>query len=389
MQAPTTSRKDGVYAYISLTLRDGSDTLEEDEAEQLIALSDPAEKAGIEVAAGAYLGSAVSSPGTESSELVGIAVAIIVLLFAFGTAAAMPIPILTAIFGLSAGLSLIGLLGHVVSVPSIAATLGTMLGLGVGIDYALFIVTRHRGFMAEGHDVREAAARATATSGGAVLFAGSTVVIALLSLYFSGLPIVRALGYSAAIVVAVSVTTALTLLPAVLSLLGERINSLKLPFGGHPHDDQPHGWARWAREVGKRPWLAAVAGIAILVALALPAARHHPRPARRRPLSEGHADQAVLRPAHEGLRRRVRTARCSSRSSSIRPPSRTRRSSIRSRPSSRSSNSRRSRSTSSRRRRQPSPASRRRPSRPGRRRRNSRSSRSRSSSSNRPQATRG
>ena len=262
--------KDGVYAYISLTLRDGSDTLEEDEAEQLIALSDPAEKAGIEVAAGAYLGSAVSSPGTESSELVGIAVAIIVLLFAFGTAAAMPIPILTAIFGLSAGLSLIGLLGHVVSVPSIAATLGTMLGLGVGIDYALFIVTRHRGFMAEGHDVREAAARATATSGGAVLFAGGTVVIALLSLYFSGLPIVRALGYSAAIVVAVSVTTALTLLPAVLSLLGERINSLKLPFGGHPHDDQPHGWARWAREVGKRPWVAAVAGIAILVALALP-----------------------------------------------------------------------------------------------------------------------
>ena len=262
--------KDGKYAYINLSLRDGQDTLDEDEAEDLIALADPAEKQGIEVAAGAYLGNEVSNPGTESSEALGIAVAIVVLLFAFGTAAAMPIPILTAIFGLSAGLSLIGLLGHLISVPSLAATLGTMLGLGVGIDYALFIVTRHRGFMAEGHEVHEAAARATATSGGAVLFAGGTVVIALLSLFFSGLPIVRALGYSAAIVVAVAVVTALTLLPAVLGLLGERINSLKLPFGGHPHDDQPHGWARWARGVGKRPWTAAIAGLAILIALALP-----------------------------------------------------------------------------------------------------------------------
>ncbi len=262
--------KDALYAYISLNLRPGPDDLDEGEAEALIALAEPAVKQDIEVAAGAYLGSAVSKPSTESSEAIGIAVAIIVLLFAFGTAAAMPIPILTAIFGLAAGLSLVGLLGHVISVPTIAATLGTMLGLGVGIDYALFIVTRHRGFMAEGHEVEESAARATATSGGAVLFAGGTVVIALLSLYFSGLPIVRALGYSAAIVVAVSVVTALTLLPAVLGLLGERIDSLKLPFGGHPHDDQPHGWARWARGVGKRPWVAAVAGLVILAALALP-----------------------------------------------------------------------------------------------------------------------
>jgi len=262
--------KDAKYAYIALSLKDGQDTLDEDEADALIALSEPAERQGIEVAAGAYLGNEVSNPGTESSEALGIAVAIVVLLFAFGTAAAMPIPILTAIFGLATGLSLIGLLGHLVSVPTLAATLGTMLGLGVGIDYALFIVTRHRGFMAEGYDVRESAARATATSGGAVLFAGGTVVVALLSLYFSGLPIVRSLGYSAALVVAVAVVTALTLLPAVLSLLGERINSLKLPFGGHPHDDQPHGWARWARGVGKRPWLAALAGLAILIALALP-----------------------------------------------------------------------------------------------------------------------
>ena len=193
------------------------------------------------------------------------------LLFAFGTAAAMPIPILTAIFGLSAGLSLIGLLGHLSRSRRSRATLGTMLGLGVGIDYALFIVTRHRGFMAEGHDVREAAARATATSGGAVLFAGGTVVIALLSLYFSGLPIVRALGYSAAIVVAVAVATALTLLPAVLGLLGDRINSLKLPV----RRAIPTTISRTAGRAGPAGSAsdrgsAAIAGIAILVALALP-----------------------------------------------------------------------------------------------------------------------
>jgi RND superfamily putative drug exporter len=182
----------------------------------------------------------------------------------------MPLPILTAIFSLSAGLSLIGLLGHVIAVPSIAATLGTMIGLGVGIDYALFIITRHREFLAEGFEPEESVARATATSGGAVMFAGSTVVIALLCLYFGGIPLVRALGYSAAIVVAVSVAGALTLLPAVLGLLGERINSLKLPFGGHPADDRPHGWARWAREVGKRPWPAATLGLIILAALAIP-----------------------------------------------------------------------------------------------------------------------
>ena len=98
-----------------------------------------------------------------------------------------------------------------------------MLGLGVGIDYALFIVTRHLGFMKEGHSPQESAARAAATAGGAVLFAGSTVVVALLALYFGGIPIVRALGYSSAIVVAVAIVAALTLLPALLGLVGERI----------------------------------------------------------------------------------------------------------------------------------------------------------------------
>jgi RND superfamily putative drug exporter len=168
-------------------------------------------------------------------------------------------------------LALIGIFGHVISVPSIAPTLGTMIGLGVGIDYALFIVTRHLAFMKEGHPAHEAAARAAATAGGAVLFAGSTVVVALLALYFGGIPIVRALGYSSAIVVAVAIVAALTLLPALLGMIGDRIKKGHIPFAKGAHaDGHPHGWNRWAHFVGRHPWPAAVSGTLILVVLALP-----------------------------------------------------------------------------------------------------------------------
>ncbi len=141
----------------------------------------------------------------------------------------------------------------------------------MGIDYALFIVTRHRGFMEQGHPVDEAAARAVGTAGGAVVFAGGTVVIALCSLAVAQIPIVSALGYSAAIVVLIAVITAVTLLPALLSILGKRIDALRVPFLRPPaHDDRPHGWARWARGVGKRPLPAMLLGVGILLVLAIP-----------------------------------------------------------------------------------------------------------------------
>ncbi len=179
------------------------------------------EAAGLKVATGGYLGQAVSKPEVEQSELVGLAAAVVILLFTFGTVSAMALPIATAIVGLAIGLSAIGLLGHGIEVPTVGPTLGTMLGLGVGIDYALFIVTRHRGFIEQGHPPDEAAARAVATAGGAVVFAGGTVVIALCSLAVARIPIVSALGYSAAVVVLIAVITATTLLPALLSMLGE------------------------------------------------------------------------------------------------------------------------------------------------------------------------
>ena len=146
-----------------------------------------------------------------------------------------------------------------------------MIGLGVGIDYALFIVTRHKLQMRDGMEVRESIARATATAGGAVVFAGVTVVIALVSLLASGIPFVGTMGYSAAVAVLVAVMAATTLLPALLGALGLRINSLRVKLGRtHPDDHQPHGWARWARGVVARPWRSLVASSAILIVLSIP-----------------------------------------------------------------------------------------------------------------------
>jgi len=263
--------KDKTIGYISVTLKEGPSDLTEEEAEAVIDATSPASDAGLKVATGGYLGQAVSKSNTESSEAIGLAAAVVILLFAFGTATAMLLPIVTAVLGLVASLALIKLLGHVVDVPSIAPTLATMIGLGVGIDYALFIVTRHKLQLREGMEMRESIARATATSGGAVVFAGITVVIALVSLVASGIPFVGNMGYSAAVAVFVAVLAAISLLPALLGALGPRINSLRVHLGGtHPDDHQPHGWARWARGVAARPWRSLVASVGILVVLSVP-----------------------------------------------------------------------------------------------------------------------
>jgi RND superfamily putative drug exporter len=265
--------KDGKIGYISLTLRAGPDTLTEDRAEELIAVAAPAERAGIDTSAGGYLGQQASSPSTHASEALGILAAMVILLFTFGTAVAMAMPITTAILGVVIGLCAIALGGHAIEIPSVAPTLGTMIGLGVGIDYALFIVTRHRRGLHDGLDPDESVARACATSGSAVAFAGGTVVIALLSLRFADIPIVSALGYSAAIVVVVAVCVALTLLPTLLSLLGHRIESL--PIGRlHKPEQRDHKSAffeRMARFVGRHPWSSGVVAIIVMLALALPA----------------------------------------------------------------------------------------------------------------------
>jgi putative drug exporter of the RND superfamily len=288
--------RDERIGYLSLELRASPAELTDDEARRLFDLADAARAAGLRVAAGGYLGQDLSQPGSADSEAIGLLAAVVVLLATFGTVVAMGLPILTAIFGLGTGLSLIALLSQVAQVPSAALDLATMIGLGVGIDYSLFIVTRHRQQLTDGLELRESVARATATAGGAVVFAGATVTIALCSLLLARIPIVTQLGYVSAVAVLVAVLAAITLLPAALAWIGPRIDALPLRPArsrartpARPSRDAAtrppaaaaartsaspaSAWTRWARGVAARPWPALVAALLVIAALALPA-RH-------------------------------------------------------------------------------------------------------------------
>jgi len=263
--------KDQSTGYLAVGLAVSPGSLSVSQAQSIIdAAARPAQAAGLEVETGGQLGQKVSKPATESSELIGIIAAMVILTFTFGTVAAMALPIVSAVFGLAGTLAIIRMLGHVVAVPTVAPTLATMIGLGVGIDYSLFIVTRHFRGLDDGLELRESVARAAATSGGAVFFAGCTVTIALVSLAVAQIPLVTTMGLMAAIAVVVAVLAALTLLPALLSVLGPRIYSLRVRRPATDEQAQRGVWAKWAGEIGKRPLVAGLAALAILIPLAIP-----------------------------------------------------------------------------------------------------------------------
>jgi putative drug exporter of the RND superfamily len=242
---------------------------------RITAATAPAKAAGVELAYGGAVVDYADQPPEGNADLVGLLAAVVILLFAFGSVVAMGLPILTAVFGLAIGLSLISVVGAFTDVGSIAPTLATMIGLGVGIDYSLFIVTRYRENLAAGMDVEAAVGRSVATAGSAVIFAGSTVVIAICGLAVSGIQYVAFLGYMSAIVVAVMMFAAVTLLPAVIGLIGHRIDSLRVPsLLHHPNRDpapkSPTFWERWAVRVAEHKWPFAIVSVAILLVLASP-----------------------------------------------------------------------------------------------------------------------
>ena len=270
-QGASALSKDQSTGYLSVTLSVSSGAMSVDDAQTIInAAAKPAQAAGIQVETGGQLGQKVSKPSTESSELIGIIAAMVILTLTFGTVVSMLLPIINAILALACTLAIVRILSHVMTVSTVAPTLATMIGLGVGIDYALFIVTRHFRGLNDGLRMRESIARAAATSGGAVLFAGGTVTIALVSLAVANIPLVTTMGFMAAIAVVVAVLAALTLLPAMLSIVGPRINSLRV-HGGH-HEARPGQglWARWAAGIARRPIIAGLAALTILIPLAVP-----------------------------------------------------------------------------------------------------------------------
>jgi len=240
-------------------------------ADRLSAVVAPARAAGLQVELGGPLVEFTHLPEPRGSEVVGLAAAVIVLFLAFGSLAAMALPIVTALLGLGTSLAIVWLLSHAGDIPTLTPTLATMLGLGVGIDYSLFIVTRFREGLARGLAVDDAIGRAVATAGQAVLFAGFTVMVAIWGLWVSGIPFIGLIGSVASIAVLVAVVAALTLLPALLGILGRRVDALGIGWLRRRSQADHQGvWARWARVVAAHPWRSLLAGIVMIGALMVP-----------------------------------------------------------------------------------------------------------------------
>jgi putative drug exporter of the RND superfamily len=222
------------------------------------------------------------SPGGVS-EVVGILAALMILILVFRSAWAAVLPIITGVAGVGLSSLAVILLSHVITLPSVAPELGALIGLGVGIDYALFIVNRHRKALRQGSGLSSAITTSMNTSGRAVLFAGGTVIVALLGLVILNVGFLTGLGIAAAVTVFLTVMAAVTLLPALLATMGRRVlrksgraatGSLELAGVGAAPDAVPARtglWARWARLVERRPVMAGVLAVAVLAGLAAPA----------------------------------------------------------------------------------------------------------------------
>ena len=266
--------RSGQIAYATVVFDAQANSLPAAEVTRVVHLAEAARAPGLQVDLGGQAVENALRPSVGISAIVGVVAAAVVLFIAFGSLLAMLLPLAVAIAGLASGLMTVGLASHAVSIPSIGPTLGVLIGLGVGIDYALFIVTRHRTNLKAGMTPPDAAVRALNTSGRAVLFAGTTVCIALLGMLVLGVSFVSGLGIAAAITVLFTVAAATTLLPALLGFLGLRVLSRRerrrLAAGRRAHDGASTWWARLAAYVQRHPLPLAAAAAAVMVVLAIP-----------------------------------------------------------------------------------------------------------------------
>src|SRR4051812_40344586 len=270
--------KDGTVAFANVHM-DGEQPIADVPKEAYDKLIDTAEAGrgdGLQVElGGSGIQQASQSQGGGPSEFIGFIAAAVVLAIAFGSLWATLLPLISAVFALGCGLSLTGLLAHAINIATFAPTLATLIGLGVGIDYSLFVVTRHRNAIKAGRDPEAACVRALNTSGRAVLFAGATVIVALLGLFVLGISFLNGVAVASAVVVLVTMTAAITLIPALLGMIGMRVLSKRerrrLAEQG-PRDPKLDGfWPRWARFVQDHRLPLAAAALVVMLALAIPA----------------------------------------------------------------------------------------------------------------------
>ena len=229
-QAKAQIARGGKIAYATVLFPNGVNTVPAATRSRSAQLVEQAKSPGLQIELGGSGFEGRHPPG--GTEAVGLIAAVVILLLAFGSVLAMGLPIVTALFGLGVGIASVSLISHLTSVPQFATTLAAMIGLGVGIDYALFIVTRYRQGLSEGRDPHDAVTTAINTAGRAVLFAGTTVVISLGGMLLMGVTFVQGLGIGAAAVVAVTMVASLTLLPAILGFAGRNIDKLSIPGMG-------------------------------------------------------------------------------------------------------------------------------------------------------------
>ncbi len=262
---------DGHTAFAVIQFAKQTPNLNTSQTKHLVDVARSYAHPGFEVALGGNPIAATVSPHPGSSESIGIMAAIVIMLIAFGSVVAMGLPILIAVVGVGIGYALIDFASHFLTIPSFGPELMAMIGLGVGIDYALFIVTRYRQGLHEGRDPRGATLVAFSTAGRAVSFAGGTVIISLLGLFVVGLPFMDGLAVGAISAVLMVLAAALTLLPALLGFVGLGIDRLHVPGLQVRAATAGRGfWYRWSRIVQRRPWICGSAALLVLVVLALP-----------------------------------------------------------------------------------------------------------------------
>jgi RND superfamily putative drug exporter len=282
-----TVAKDAAIAYASVSWTDNTSSLGTSYLNRLNTAVRPATAAGLQVAYGGAAGQIGQTTSDRTSEAIGLGCALLLLLFMFGSLITAAIPLISAVFSVGAGLSLLGLLASVVTFPTTAPTIATLLGLGVAVDYGLFLVSRHREQLDTGMGIVDSARLAAGTSGAAIVVAGSTVVISILGLYVVGVSFVGSLGLAAALVVAVTMVAALTMVPALMGLVKGNVRSLPARLRAHrsgisveqqarqtaaaTQEKHEHSaFARWGRMVSSHPWPWGAVSVLILLVLAIP-----------------------------------------------------------------------------------------------------------------------